>query len=152
MREILFRGKSKDSGEWIYGEYSPEQGKLPPNIFPNNMDFVNRCGDTCIEYEGVAVIPETVGQYTDLLDKNGNKIFEGDILSAHFDDMFTESETHAYVLWRVYGWHIREPAYGENGIDILDNADEWEVIGNIYDNPELLDTEKYEEEMKATKN
>lgn len=77
------------------------------------------------------VNPETVGQYTGLTDKNGTRIFEGDILSAHLDDGYPENETVLEVVWHNNGW------YGKNGkfFDDFDNGFEkyFEVIGNVHD-------------------
>lgn len=122
MREILFRAKTVCDGDWIYGGITWNPSK--------NEVFIHTKWD-----EG-KVIPETVGQYTGLCDKNGTKIFEGDILSAHLDDGYPENETILEVVWHNNGW------YGKNGkfFDDFDNGFEkyFEVIGNIHDNPELL--------------
>ncbi len=87
-------------------------------------------------YSTEIIDTKTVGQYTGLQDKNGTKIFEGDILSAHLDDGYPENETMLEVVWHNNGW------YGKNGkfFDDFDNGFEkyFEVIGNIHDNPELL--------------
>lgn len=125
MREILFRGKDKFDGEWYAGSLS------------HDTKYGNRFIEVSI-HQGIAkeVIPETIGQYTGLTDKNGTKIFEGDILSAHLDDGYPENETMLEVVWHNNGW------YGKNGkfFDDFDNGFEkyFEVIGNIHDNPELL--------------
>ena len=120
MREILFRGKTGFDGDWIYGgiTWNPSRKKV----------FIHS------DFEECKVTPKTVGQYTGLIDKNGTKIFEGDILSAHLDDGYPENETMLEVVWHNNGW------YGKNGkfFDDFDNGFEkyFEVIGNIHDNPE----------------
>lgn len=125
MREILFRGKRKDNDEWVegnYGEYYNGEKKVSCISIPSKETIsVSLC---------YKVIPETVGQYTGLTDKNGTKIFEGDILSAHLDDGYPENETMLEVVWHNNGW------YGKNGkfFDDFDNGFEkyFEVIGNIH--------------------
>ncbi|GHU09555.1 phage protein [Spirochaetia bacterium] len=159
MREIEFRGKRKDTGKWVYGFYYQfAEIEDYHRIFENNY----RCG--------VAVDPETVGQYTGLRDKNGVKIFEGDIvLVSYFGRGFGENlgvfETEEEITgvieygdlgllvkkirdkngkWRAYTGYKQ----GEGSCEFAylhdvyeDGCEEYdfEVIGNIHDNPELLE-------------
>lgn len=129
-REILFRGKRVDNGSW-------ETGSLVISRM-GTSEAKTYIADKMTAYHTL-VIPKTVGQYTGLKDKNGKKIFEGDILSGHLDELFPEHESRYPVVWHDYGWHIK----CDNGS--FDTLEQWwvseylEVIGNIYDNPELLD-------------
>lgn len=138
MREILFRGKSSHNGKWVEGEWVEgylgiEVGKIP---YIQWLEYDDDYHEDVVEE--CAVDPDTVGQYIGLTDKNGKKIFEGDILSGQLDDLFPTEESIYEVVWHDYGWHIRN----NSGIDTADK--EWirqyfKVIGNIYDNPELLE-------------
>ena len=125
IREVIFRGKRMDNGEWIEGSLlgidwcdKPSTYSIAPNT-PVSVFY--------------SVIPETVGQYTGLTDKNGVRIFEGDIVTGWFN----HEKIVGYIF---YGGNAqffiqRDGIYGIG----LDNSDCWlEVIGNIYDNPELL--------------
>lgn len=112
-REILFRGKSIIGREWQYGYlmYSDQEEKY---------------------YIGVTeimtpVIPETIGQFTGLFDKNGNKIFEGDVINSIY---FMNSEVKFIDgYFDAHGLSFSEYNFQENN---------WEIIGNIHDNPDLL--------------
>ena len=149
MREILFRGKSivTDSpntpGHWLEGNHISrvldfEDGKtvIEHNIVELNS-YINIYLDMCTE-----VWPETVGQWTGLLDKNGKKIFEGDIVEIDEHDIMVNGfyqvnyseENHCYALERGVHNHFNHFTFSElNGF-----ANSCEVIGNIHDNPELL--------------
>lgn len=131
MREILFRGKRIDDGEWVYG--SP--------IFQENYVSILFWNMEEFEFEAYPVIPETVGQYTGLLDKNGKKIFEGDIVK-HYNN-FNDGYDVGVIFWDLdfIGW--RRTSIGRfhkisNNTYKLNPTCVYEVIGNIHDNPELL--------------
>nr|DAU12512.1 MAG TPA: YopX protein [Caudoviricetes sp.] len=123
MREILFRGKRVDNGEWVFGDLE-HNGKNVPK-------WVN----------GNEIVPETVGQFTGLTDKNGKKIFEGDIVKGDLGLGYGDNENHiAYIEYQEDGMsfclvEILEEDFGK----CAEISDDLEVIGNIYDNPELLE-------------
>lgn len=121
MREILFRGKRKDNGEW-------EQGDLDRGLFAN-IDFISYF-KTIGERVSYEVIPETVGQYTGLTDKNGKKIFEGDIIL--FDEEYGHIEYDDLDAQFILSFDTWVTTFG------IVNSRDVEVIGNIHDNPELL--------------
>lgn len=132
MREILFRGKKLDNGGWVYGSLFGKrhiaveirEGEEPVSSFG------------VATYRWVEVIPETVGQYTGLDDKNGVKIFEGDILR--------DDESIVVVKFVDGGFSVDYRTIGgkwRNYSDLFDYLDDYEgeIIGNIYDNPELAE-------------
>lgn len=143
MREILFRGKTtvKDAGieefnnKWVYGNVIHAGNKVYIHPKGNGADVENEIGKLIIMHEAV---PETVGQYTGLTDKNGRKIFEGDIMSGKFDSLFPNDVTVVSVGWYINGWHTFQNKRLPSPLEPSD-GEIFEVIGNIYDNPELLE-------------
>ena len=121
MREILFRGKWKNSGEWVYGNlFNPDKSDTPTQICIGT--YIAR---TCYEID-----PETVGQFTGLTDKNGKRVFENDIVKVDDDDEAYKI-IYAYVAYRICDRHNRYSYTIHNDHNLT-------VIGNVYDNPELL--------------
>ena len=121
MREILFRGKRKKGDKrWVEGDL---------------LHGYSGFGITNRYYAGSSfeVVPETVGQYTGLTDKNGAMIFEGDVVKSIAAWYVVEFENGGYGL-RPFGKGKLIPIMGHGNF----NENEVEVIGNIYDNPELM--------------
>ncbi len=150
MREIIFRGKSEYDGEWIHG------GALHQT--DNYGDEVDRWfiidGTETLDYdigEPIRVIPETIGQYTGLTDKNGTKIFEGDIVRVitvddhkekraivGFDRFFDDNTECEYIGFYIYFLGMKTTV---TQLDHEQAKESLEVIGNIHDNPELMETQ-----------
>lgn len=134
MREILFKAKRIDNGEWVKGCLVIDHSRS--NLFEYRMQPV----ESCVLY-APPINPETLCQFTGLCDKNGKKIWENDILMAHLDESYPEDVTYETVEWGVAGWVGHEA----NSIDrqYLDEFDTkyYEVVGNTFDNPELLQEE-----------
>ena len=163
MREILFRGKRVDNGEWVEGQYYKRTEYYgDPSVkyyiitSTEDLDY-----DQALEY--YEVFPETIGQFTGLLDKNGKKIFEGDIISTRKHSIRTkklkgyfgldsdgypqkipgyegESEYHYTCLVDGYALVEFSPTHGYylHGTSMFIDAICNEIVGNIHDNPELL--------------
>ena len=153
-REILFRGKNSDYNEWVYG------GAV------HQTDYY---GDKCDKWfivdgthtkdyaigENIEVLVDTVCQYTGLLDKNGQKIFECDIVRYQFDNddcPFPNKHTEK-IIGRIFFSDFRASfsvTAGGNGSTSLNNdlfkyvrnGNRVEIIGNIFDNPELLEAQE----------
>lgn len=138
MREILFRGKRVNNGEWVEGFYSAEEY----NLNTHSIEYIPRIQliGKCVS---LGVIPETVGQYTGLTDKNGVKIFEGDIVRYGTNTNRAENkEIHEVVFEtrggsRYFGIRISEIETWQFCLEVP--AKLMEVIGNIHDNPELIE-------------
>lgn len=151
MREILFRGK-RTEGCWLYGDLR-QWSDSKKGIRDRDLKST------------IAVIPDTVGQYTGLTDRNGTKIFEGDIVRYN---TYNDFDCHSAVKFGEYeqdgsageyhpkdciGWYVEvdnftchdwaedDPIYFEDYLtqqNLFEVSDECEVIGNIHDNPELI--------------
>lgn len=128
MREILFRGKKIENGEWIVGNLTIWSDKT------TSIDAEPTEGSILW-----AVVPETVGQYTGLTDKNGKKVFEGDIVKNEYRKGQYQYFKIAYDT-RVYCWQV-ENKYGMLGF-LYNVIGDLEVIGNIHDNKELLEVKR----------
>lgn len=128
MREIIFRGKRVDNGEWNYGDllnwYDTENNnKHNPCIIPIECSVKGK------SIRDFVVIPETIGQYTGLTDKNGKKIFEGDIIK------YIDEETTYTVMFDPTGYWCLD-GNGARNSEMLIYYDHYkyiEVIGNIFD-------------------
>ena len=131
MREILFRGKRKDNGKWIEGYFY----KIWDKVFL----LWGMTGDNPNIEE---VIPKTVGQYTGLKDKNGKKIFDGDIIKPYIIggayDRFLFP--NGAVVFEYGAFRIKDSRQSTPLSSYAPRV-AFEVIGNIYDNPELLEEE-----------
>ena len=132
MMEILFRGKRTHNGEWVYGDFvrGNERKSLRDSIFVYDSET-----QSFNDYE---INTSTLGQYTGLTDKNGKRIFEGDVVKVlqgkNKDIAYIGFENGAFMLYPKTG-NIYERTlweYWYNDWDV-------EVIGNITDNPELLE-------------
>ena len=120
MKEILFRGKRVGNGKWVEGYFIRQY--VSNEIITADDEIYH-------------ITPETVGQYTGLKDKNGTRIFEGDIVRC-------KDTLHEVIFCKISGcafFGITMPDRGEIwNFDGITRADGMEVIGNIHDNPELL--------------
>lgn len=128
MREYLFRGKSLDTGEWVYGsliDLDKESGYL--YIMRPHLGASTLPPFSLVRLHSELVDPETVGQWTGLVDKNGVKIFEGDVLESPVKRL---GYKHGNLIIIT---DIRECKF------IALYANSYEIIGNVRDNPELIE-------------
>ena len=129
MRTIKFRGKSIDGKEWLYGDLVSSADKKRFAILVNDKENYDEC----------EVAPKTIGQFTGLYDYNGNKIYEGDILKWEKDGLmyvvkFWDGMFYASVK------ECNDGIFGGFPLHALTKHDDrkCEIVGNIYDNPELM--------------
>ena len=163
MREILFRGKRKDNGEWVEGYLCKKYYQELPHDRPViQYKTTGNEHKWTPDYMVAEIDPSTVGQYTGLTDKNDKKIFEGDIFKFPdevFESYYTSCGTE-YNSWEVENYgvvgfcehsgrfdfieykfnenSVEADLHENNNLDFAEFVSELEVIGNIHDNPELL--------------
>ena len=145
MREILFKGKRVDNGEWIEGYYTECRDETFIGIDISSM-FEIFCAPVIRWFK---VNPKTLCQFTGLCDKNGNKIWENDIIKYHFGEIYapikygyyqncfdSQKAEHIgfYVDWTGDKCLRKDLGYWINMVDAI-------PVGNIFDNPELLQEE-----------
>lgn len=125
MRDIIFRGKTVCDGDWVYGgiTWNPSRKKF----------FIHT------DWEEAKVIPETVGQYTGLTDKNGVKIFEGDIIHGKLGNFAVRWSEYIGAFVAGISTKIM-PCLNRGTMKC------YEVVGNIHDNPELLESDIHKAE------
>ena len=141
----LYRAKRTDNGEWVEGNLVWSDGAVDdykaiiiPTTDSNMFTRGGARGDLGFE-NWCRVDPSTICQCTGLKDKNGNLIWENDIMVAYLDDSFPEDATYTRVVWDNNGFCTKEQ--GSEDIQPLDKFDQeyFEVCGNIFDNSELLE-------------
>ena len=138
MREILFRGKRLDNGEWVEGFYFIDERDIEDGVIWRDVPQIQqRYGD---HYDYFDVDPLTIGQFTGLTDKNGKKIFEGDICTRSPYGMPSYKTTFSVHYHNLHCAFIIADDDGrvKTWLHEITNTHDVEVIGNIHDNPELL--------------
>jgi uncharacterized phage protein (TIGR01671 family) len=140
MREIKFRAKRIGNGEWIIGQWIYG---FSGNIFIRGYESI----------QGYQVDPETIGQFTGLLDKNGREIYEGDIVREIGQDCSNCppervcNSPECPTIWKMrdvvtldrFRHWLKNESFGYEGEDLI-SPDDCEIIGNIHENPELLNS------------
>ncbi len=145
MREILFRAKAINrekgyhrtkykNGDWVYGLITKPHNDIYPTL-PMEMRNTNGINNLEVDYK-------TVGQFTGLTDKNGKKIFEGDIVQGTIVSAWNKSLIRCEVVYNKDGFISVERTRNQDWVHKVAFAKDIEVIGNIHDNKELLGEDK----------
>ena len=156
MREILFRAKIKDTDEWVEGYYAM-MGKenLIRHYIVQNCALTGLFDDPeeNMYFNDVEIDPQTLCQFTGLADKNGKRIWENDILKGftypffsdgvfnYFATVWWSEEYKYFFLCTIKNPNSKVRGISEGNTELFEafNSDDWEVIGNVFDNPEYLD-------------
>ena len=130
-REIKFRGKSLRNGEWLYGDLMHDNigGSY---VYPIDADEL---------YKENEVSPDTVGQYTVLRDKNGVEIYEGDVIIEKIKRSRKDGE-RLVICFEEFEWKSKNVNGATTSLSLLAEYHTIEVVGNIHDNPELINKEE----------
>lgn len=134
MREIVFRGKDINNKGWVYGALVQQQDD-PLREKTLIISYSNYQYGDFSEAVIHEVDPETVGQYTGFVDKNGKKIFEGDIVSIYNSKAFLFA-----VAWNDNHYILKctTNSVSDKILNVIESPEDVKVVGNIYDNPELI--------------
>lgn len=145
MRDILFRGKRTDNGEWVYGSLIDSGNHEQVMIYPH-YDGASTMGVRQLVYHSsVSVEHDTVGEWTGLTDKNNRMVFEGDVvLCDGMKSVVKFGDRNCGCCHDVYGFVFDTGTYLDCGCIAYKDSDKCyflsgEVIGNIYDNPDLIE-------------
>ena len=131
MKETLFRGKRKDNGEWAFGDLIVSKDKYYIHPRSNAFQVDGVLSRLIVLYE---VIPETVSQFTDLVDKYNKKIFEGDLIAKGFE-LYEVRWNPEQVRWGIYLDNYEVAGFTKF------SESYFVIVGNIHDDKELLEND-----------